>query len=45
MTIDERIKYAEDKRDEQLSDGTIAGVTYWNGYLDGLRAVRRDNEV
>lgn len=42
MTLDERIKYAEARRDESISDGTINDVVYWNGYLDGLRAVKRD---
>ena len=43
MSIDERIKYAESRRDEALSDGTINDVIYWNGYIDGLKAVKRDN--
>ena len=42
MTIDERIKYAEARRDEALSNGTINDVVYWNGYIDGLKAVKRD---
>lgn len=43
MSIDERIKYAESRRNEALSDGTINDVIYWNGYIDGLKAVKRDN--
>jgi hypothetical protein len=42
MTIDERIQYAEGRRDEALSDGTLNDVVYWNGYIDGLKAVKRD---
>lgn len=42
MTIEERIKYAEAKRDEAVTDGTVADAIYWNGYLDGLKAVQRD---
>lgn len=42
MTIDERIKYAEAKRDEAFGDSTIQNVVYWNGYIDGLKAVKRD---
>lgn len=42
MSIEERIKYAEGKRDEAVSDGTFFDAAYWNGYLDGLKAVKRD---
>lgn len=42
MTIDERIEYAEAKRNDAVSNGTINDVVYWNGYLDGLKAVKRD---
>ena len=41
MNIEERIKYAEQKRDEALSDGTLQALTYWNGYLAALRKLRR----
>jgi hypothetical protein len=43
MSIEERIKYAEDKRDDAVSNGTLNDIVYWNGYLDGLKAVKRDN--
>lgn len=42
MSIEERIKYAEARRDEAISNGTINDVVYWNGYIDGLKAVKRD---
>lgn len=42
MSIEERIKYAEAKRDEAVSNGTLNDIVYWNGYLDGLKAVKRD---
>ena len=42
MSIEERIKYAEERRDEELVSGTINDVIYWNGYIDGLKAVMRD---
>ena len=42
MSIDERIEYAEAKRNDAVSNGTINDVVYWNGYLDGLKAVKRD---
>jgi hypothetical protein len=39
MTLDERIKYAEQKLDEACqNDGDIR---YWVGYIDGLRAAKR----
>ncbi len=44
MSIEERLKYAEAKLEEVISNGTIAEVTYWNGYIDGIRAVKRDME-
>lgn len=40
MSIEERIKYAEARRDEELVSGTINDVIYWNGYIDGLKAVQ-----
>lgn len=43
MTIEERIEYAENKRNEAVSNGTIQDIVYWNGYLDALKAVKRDN--
>lgn len=42
MTIEERIEYAEAKRDEAISNGTINDLIHWNGYLAGLQAVQRD---
>jgi hypothetical protein len=42
MTIDERIKYAEKKRNEAICNDCMDSVTYWNGYIDGLKAAQRD---
>ena len=42
MTLTERIEHAEKKRDEVLSNGTLKDLTYWNGYLNALRAVEID---
>lgn len=42
MSIEERIEYAEAKRDEAISSGTLHDIVFWNGYLDGLKAVKRD---
>lgn len=42
MSIEERIEYAERRRDESLANGTLNDVIYWNGYIDGLKAVMRD---
>ena len=42
MNIDERLKYAENRRDESITNGTDYDCAYWNGYLDGLKAVQRD---
>lgn len=40
MTIDERIKYAEQKRDEAFSNGSLQSLCYWDGYLAALKAVK-----
>ena len=42
MSIEERLKYAESKRDEAISNGTLNDIVYWNGYIDGIRAIQRD---
>ena len=42
MSIEERIKYAEEKRDVAFSDGTLYDLTYWNGYIAALKAVQDD---
>lgn len=42
MSIDERIAYAEGKRDDVISNGTLNDIVYWNGYIDGLKAIKRD---
>ena len=42
MSIEERLKYAEAKRDEVFSNGTLNDIVYWNGYLDGIKAIQRD---
>ena len=44
MSIDERIKYAEAKRDEAFSNGSINDIVYWKGYIDGLKAVKIDGQ-
>ena len=40
MNIDERLKYAENRRDESITNGTSYDCAYWNGYLDVLKAVK-----
>lgn len=42
MTIEERIKYAEQKRDEAFSNESLQSLCYWDGYLAALRAVEED---
>ncbi len=44
MTIDERIKYAEQKRDEAFSNDSVQSIVYWDGYLAALKAVREDQD-
>lgn len=41
--LNELICYAENKLEEAADQGEdIATIRYWVGYLDGLRAVKRD---
>lgn len=42
MTIEERIAYAEAKRDEAIENGEQRDILYWKGYIDALKAVKRD---
>ena len=44
MSIEELIKHAEDKRDEAFSNGSLHDIVYWNGYIDGLKAVQRSEK-
>lgn len=38
MTIQERIKYAEKRKDEAFSNCGLSELTYWTGYLDAVKA-------
>lgn len=42
MSINERIEYAEERRSDALVNGTLNDTIYWNGYLDALKAIKRD---
>jgi hypothetical protein len=44
MTVEERIKYAERRLDEAARNDDTDGVGYWRGYIDGIKAIRRDEE-
>ena len=44
MTIDERIKYAEQKRDEAFSNGSLQSICYWDGYIAALKSVKEDHD-
>ena len=37
MSIDERIKYAEQKRDEAFREDSLSGISYWDGYIAALK--------
>lgn len=45
MTIDERIKYAEQKRDESFSKDSVQSLVYWDGYIAALKAVKEDGAI
>ena len=42
MSIEERIKYAERRRDEAIRNGAEDYALYQSAYLDGVKAVQRD---
>ena len=39
------LKYALDRRDDAISNGTVNDVIYWNGYVDGLKRALKENET
>lgn len=45
MTLEERIKYAEQKRDEAFSNGSLQSLCYWDGYLDALKVVKDEGAI
>ena len=40
MTIEERKKYAEQKRDEAFSNGSLQSICYWDGYIAALKDIK-----
>jgi hypothetical protein len=42
MNIDERIKYAEQKRDEAFREDSLSGISYWDGYIEAVKAVNEE---
>ena len=38
MTINERIAYAEGRRDEAIKNDSTEDIIYWQGYVQGLIA-------
>ena len=40
MTIEERKKYAEQKRDEAFDKGSLQSICYWDGYLAALKDIK-----
>lgn len=36
------LKYALDRRDDVISNGTVNDVIYWNGYVDGLKRALKE---
>lgn len=44
MTIEERIKYAEQQRDEAYKKDSIQGIVYWDGYIAALKDVKENND-
>ena len=44
MTLDERIKEAQKKRNAAYKKDSIQGIVYWDGYIAALKAVKEDKE-
>lgn len=44
MTISNRIKSAEASREEAFKNNSISGVSYWDGYIDALKAFEEDED-
>lgn len=44
MTISDRIKSAEASREEAFRNNSISGVSYWDGYIDALKAFEEDED-
>ena len=42
MTIEERIKYAEKRKEAAFSTCALSDLVYWTGYLDAVKAVKED---
>ena len=42
MTIQERIKYAEKRKDDAFGNCELSNLVYWTGYLDAVKAVAHD---
>ena len=40
MTIEERKKNAEEKRDEAFDKGSLQSIVYWDGYLAALADIK-----
>lgn len=44
MTLEERIEFAEQRRDDAFCNGSLHDLTYWNGYIAALKAVEEDDK-
>lgn len=42
MTIDERIKFAEEHREESFSNCSLYNLSYWTGYIHALKLIVED---
>ena len=48
MTIEERFKYAEQKRAEAFGNDSVSGIAFWDGYIAALedsKDYRKASEV
>ena len=45
MTIEELIKYAEQKRDEAFSNDSLQRLCYWDGYIAALKVVKESEDA
>lgn len=44
MTLNERIKYAEGRRDQAIENDKAEDILFWRGYIQGLVSHLGDTE-
>ena len=40
--LTELLEYAKNRRDDELVNGTLNNVIYWNGYIDAITRIAKE---